>query len=190
MVLGAAFHSAKDLVHQLASQLSKFGADGEKYILEMARVALVQEGIPVNLGLILGFLSPVLGICAYHMMVRSELPITDQENVLVRTHVRSLLIMTPVLLIAGVATSLITAYFVSPYKNFTNLINFSGYIQSVSKSLVFCLTLSGLAFYEIKLLYKIATFWKRCAVCVVSILVNQSAIISIDVGITHLLVIR
>ena len=185
MVLGNAFGIAKDLVHQTALKLSKFG--GENFILGMTRMGLMRESIPVNLGMVLGFLSPVLGIFAYHMIGRSELPIMDQENVLVRTHVRSLLIIAPVLLIAGVTTFLITAYFESPYKNINDLINFVDYVLSFSKSLAFWVTLSGLVFYEIKLLYKSTTFVKQIAVCILSILLNHAAIISVDVGITCLI---
>jgi hypothetical protein len=184
MVLGYAFDTGKDYVHQLALQLSKFCS--EDIILQIARMDLTRQAIPVHLCLSLGFLSPLLGICAYHMMVRSELPIMEQEDVLVRTHVRSLLIITPVLLLCGVAASLIKAYFKNPYMNLNDLINFTDYIRSLYMSLTLGITLSGLAFFEIKLLYKSAKLKKQIAVCVVSILVNYFAIIAVYFGIMYM----
>ena len=185
MVLSYSFNAAKDLVHQTATQCSKFGCP-EVLILQMVRISLTRELIPVNLGLTLGLLSPLLSIFAYSMVGRSELPIINQENVLVRTHVKSLLMVTPVLCLCGITAAMIAVYSGSSYKNISDLIDFVDYIQSISRSLALGLALSGLAFLQIKMLYKITKLGRRIAVCVISILVNYLAIIALNVGIGYL----
>lgn len=188
MVLGFSFHSARDFVGQVSSQLSKYGA--EAFTIDLAQVALVRESIPVGLGLILAFLSPLLSICAYYMIRRSELSTLDQRNILSRSHIKAIMVITPILLFGALATALITVYCESVYKKFYILFNIYDLTHAIFKVLLLELVLLGLVFLEIKILYKIKGLLKLIAVCFLSIHINTYAIIAVDYGIVHLVTPR
>lgn len=184
MVLGSSFHDAGMLVDQVVFQLSRFGAEASS--MGIVLISLTREVIPLLLGLVLAFMIPFLNILAYYMIARSELPRKDQQNILLRTHIKSTLIVTPALLLGGLTTAFIAAYFQSPLININELINFDDYILCICKCMSFTLALIVLEFFEIMILYRRKKLIELLAVCIISIIVNSSVIVAFDSGIGYL----
>ena len=182
-VLTYAFRAGMSLAYQAAFQLARLSSE----ILTMKAVGMSLTRImPVHWGITLGLLSPFLSVFACHMLAKSEMPIIDQEEILVRTHLRSMLITAPVLFLIGIITALITGYFFSPYGNFADLIDLADYARFFILGIAFLLSLSVLVFFEIKFLYKATKLKTRVAVCIASLAVNFFAIIAVDLGMMHL----
>jgi hypothetical protein len=184
MVLEYAFRTGLSITDQAAFQFSKFSS--EILMLKAVRMFITRI-MPIHLGTTLGFLSPLLAIFACHMLAKSEMPIMDQEKILVQTHIRSMLITSPVLFLVEIITALITGYFVSSYGNLADLIDSADYIRSFILGIAFLLSLSGLALLEIRFLYKSTKLKTRIAVCIASNVVNLFAIMVVNNGIIKLL---
>jgi hypothetical protein len=184
MLLGSSFHFTRDSVAKLSSQLSKYGAGD--FTIEAVRIALLREFIPISLGLIFAFLSPLLSIFAYYMIERSELSTHDKRDVLYRSHVKAILATSPILLFGSIIIGLTTVYFASTSKKFYDLFNFYDCLHGIFKVLLFEVVLLGVIFLETKILCTIKGLLKLITICFLYIYINAYVIIAIDYGIVHL----
>lgn len=186
LLLELAFNGAPSLVDQTAANLSDFGS--ESIIPQSARMAL-QVIVPLQQGWSLAFWSPLLSITAFYMLGRSKLPSITQQHILLRTHIRFMLSVTPVALPLCLTAALFSAYIASPerVRNFHESLYPANYVQCTISATSFAMALCVLAYLEIKALYKSTNLPMRIAVCVLfSIVVNPIAVIAVDSGIRHL----
>ncbi len=185
IVIGYAYGIGKVIAGQTAAELSK--SNLQHLIFQIACSSLTKDLIPLGVGATLAWLSPLLGIFAHYMMQKSELSGIDQRRILITARLKSLLIAAPILTIAGIVTSLSSAYFATKYRNLsTDLISIKDYFEPFAIVLLFVIVLSVLSFMEIKFFFK-EKVAIRIGVCITAIIINTLTIIIMDFGIRHLL---
>ena len=185
IVIGYAYCAGKGIAGQIVDDFSKYNL--QYLTLQTAYLSLTKGLIPLGVGATLACLSPLLGIFAHYMMQKSELSGIDQRRILISTRLKSLLIAAPILTIAGIVTSLSSAYFATKYRNLsTDLISIKDYFEPFVIVLLFVIVLSVLSFMEIKLFFK-EKVAIRIGVCITAIIINTLTIMFIDFGISHLL---
>jgi len=180
MVVGYAYGIGKEFTAQAA----KYGL--QALPLQATRL-ITRELLPVNVGLTLATLSPILGFFANYKLKQSTLANTAQKKILIHTRLKSLFIVTPFLLASGIILALLLAYFSTEYKNFTDLVNIKDYIESIVKAFLFTLALSLLAFVEIKFFFRESQVVRRIVVCVTAVIINSATILVVDLGVGRFL---
>ena len=185
IVIGYAYGIGKVIAGQIVTELSKYNL--QYLTLQIAQSSLTKGLIPLGVGATLACLSPLLGIFAHYMMQKSELSGVDQRRILITTRLKSLLITAPVLTIAGIVTSLSSAYFATKYRNLsTDLISIKDCFEPFVIVLLFVIVLSVLSFMEIKFFSK-EKLAIRIGVCITAIIINTLTIMFMDFGIRHLI---
>ncbi len=186
IVIGYAYGIGKEITGQVvATELSEYKI--QHLTLQIACLSLTRRLIPVAVGLTLACLLPLLGIFAHYMMQKSELSGVDQIRILISTRLKSLLIAAPILTVAGIVTSLSSAYFATKYRNLsTDLISIKDYFEPFVIVLLFVIVLSVLSFMEMKFFFK-EKVAIRIGICITAIIINTLTILVIDAGISHLL---
>jgi len=185
LVITYAFQEGKNVVHQAGIALGEF--DAQDLALQAARISLTREFIPVKISLTLAWLSPLLGTIMYSMLAKSELSSTEKTTILINSRIRALKIVTPILYVAGLAVGLTSAYLMSQQTIINGLLNTKDYLVSIFKITSFFVVLSFLAYLEIKYFLKENGVGRRTVVCIVTIIVNTTAVLAADYFINSVL---
>ena len=184
-VIGYGVKSGVELVEQASSTLSQFNS--QALVLEAFRLSFIREFFPVNLGLTFAWLLPPLGVVAFYMLEKSELPQTEIKAILIKAIRYSLYFAVPAFLILGLTTSLTTAYFAAEHGKLSALFNFKDYIEMLAKSILFISIVFAFSWVGTKFFNRMQHIGKRIAFCLCHVLLASAAILFIDYGISCLL---
>jgi hypothetical protein len=181
-----AYTTGREVLRLGEQTLAKFQAEG--FALGAAVMGLTREFMPVQVGVMLAWLSPVIGTFEYLKIKKADVSEAEKRKLLLLSRIKSLILATPVLIVLGLSVSIGFAYWASSGQQYLSALHpIEDFSVSIGKGLIFGGGLGLLGLIQIRAFFK----WPKIApVILVSILVvilNLAAIIFLDYGVIKLL---
>ena len=173
-----------NVVQQSKSTLAEF--DAQQHAFETAALGLSREIIPIQVCLMLAYLSPLIGIFEYFKVKKIDVTDHDKWRFLIKSRFKSLIIITPILVLLGLAISLLSAYFATT----SHILSSTGYDDfaiSMIKGMILGASIVPWGFIQIRLFFKWSKIAPIVLVYILITLLSSAMIIFLDHGISSIM---
>jgi len=162
-----------DMIQQAENSLQKFRAE---HFAFNAAVRGLPWLIPVQVGILLAWLSAIAGAIEYLKIKKENETEAEKKKFLLLSRFRSLIIVSPVLAALGLLVSLYAAYSESAQANFASTASLTGFGFSLLRALLFGVALAVLGTVQVRAFFK----WPQVSgVLVASVLTIPLGMISV-----------
>lgn len=180
-----AYSMGIDLIKQAENSLAKFQA--QSFAFHATALSLTRELISVKVGIILAYLSPIIGIFEYFRIKKETATDIEKRKVLISSRFKSLIIVTPILVVLGLIVSILAAYFESTAQTLSGYLEFGDFAVAIIKSLIFGAALAITGILQIKFFFKWSKVTPIIIVCLLIVHLNFITVLVLDYFLSSLM---